>query len=102
LALVLNREIQYAGGVRYPHLERIPGTHDYLSEILQPKNKKNHWDDRLSVPTDWGNCADRAEVLFSGPVGQVQVPQQTTLGCQSVAEEVNGPVLHASTVMSAI
>jgi len=31
------REIQYAGGVRYPHLERIPGTHDYLSEILQPK-----------------------------------------------------------------
>jgi predicted metalloprotease with PDZ domain len=34
---VETREIQYAGGVRYPHLERIPGTHDYLSEILQPR-----------------------------------------------------------------
>jgi predicted metalloprotease with PDZ domain len=34
---VETREIQYAGGVRYPHLERIPGTRDYLSEILQPK-----------------------------------------------------------------
>ena len=31
------REIRYAGGVRYPHLERIPGTHDYLSEILTTK-----------------------------------------------------------------
>jgi predicted metalloprotease with PDZ domain len=31
------REIRYAGGVRYPHLERIPGTHDYLSEILTAK-----------------------------------------------------------------
>jgi predicted metalloprotease with PDZ domain len=31
-------EIQYAGGVRYPHLERIPGTHDYLSEILEPRS----------------------------------------------------------------
>ena len=30
-------EIQYAGGVRYPHLERISGTHDYLSEILAPR-----------------------------------------------------------------
>jgi predicted metalloprotease with PDZ domain len=29
-------EIHYAGGVRYPHLEPIPGTHDYLSEILAP------------------------------------------------------------------
>lgn len=29
--------IRYAGGVKYPHLERIPGTHDYLSEILAPK-----------------------------------------------------------------
>lgn len=28
-------EISYAGGVRYPHLERIPGSHDYLSEILK-------------------------------------------------------------------
>jgi len=34
---VETREIQYAGGVRFPHLERIPGTHDYLSEILQPR-----------------------------------------------------------------
>lgn len=31
-------EIQYAGGVRYPHLERIPGSHDYLSEILEPRS----------------------------------------------------------------
>lgn len=30
-------EIQYAGGLRYPHLERIAGTKDYLSEILQPR-----------------------------------------------------------------
>jgi predicted metalloprotease with PDZ domain len=34
------REIQYDGGVRYPHLERIPGSHDYLSEILEPRNYK--------------------------------------------------------------
>jgi len=33
-------EIQYAGGVRYPHLEQIPGTHDYLSEILASRNYK--------------------------------------------------------------
>ena len=32
--------IQYPGGLRYPHLERIPGTKDYLSEILQPR--KSH------------------------------------------------------------
>ncbi|MGA9242058.1 MAG: M61 family peptidase, partial [Silvibacterium sp.] len=31
---VETHEIQYAGGMRYPHLERIPGTHDYLTEIL--------------------------------------------------------------------
>ena len=30
-------EIHYAGGLRYPHLERIPDTHDYLSEILAPE-----------------------------------------------------------------
>lgn len=30
-------EIQYAGGLRYPHLERIPGTYDYLSDILKPR-----------------------------------------------------------------
>jgi hypothetical protein len=29
--------IHYAGGVRYPHLERIPGAHDYLSDILKPQ-----------------------------------------------------------------
>jgi len=34
---VESREIQYAGGLRYPHLERIPETHDYLSEMLQPR-----------------------------------------------------------------
>jgi predicted metalloprotease with PDZ domain len=34
---VESREIRYAGGVRYPHLERIPGTHDYLSEIFTAK-----------------------------------------------------------------
>jgi predicted metalloprotease with PDZ domain len=39
---VESREIQYAGGVRYPHLERIPGTHDYLSEILQPRSGDQH------------------------------------------------------------
>jgi predicted metalloprotease with PDZ domain len=32
--------IQYAGGLRYPHLERIPGTKDYLSEILQPRKSR--------------------------------------------------------------
>ena len=37
---VETREIQYAGGLRYPHLERIPGSHDYLSEILAPKSLK--------------------------------------------------------------
>ena len=36
-ATVESREIHYAGGVRYPHLDRIPGTRDYLSEILQPR-----------------------------------------------------------------
>jgi predicted metalloprotease with PDZ domain len=36
-ATVETHEIQYAGGVRYPHLERIPGTHDYLTEILSPR-----------------------------------------------------------------
>jgi predicted metalloprotease with PDZ domain len=35
---VETREIQYAGGLRYPHLERIPGTHDYLTEILAPRS----------------------------------------------------------------
>jgi predicted metalloprotease with PDZ domain len=35
---VETREIQYAGGLRFPHLERIPGSHDYLSEILAPRS----------------------------------------------------------------
>ena len=39
---VKSYELQYAGGVRYPHLERIPGTHDYLSEILAPRSYKEH------------------------------------------------------------
>jgi len=39
---VETREIQYAGGVRYPHLEPLPGTHDYLSEILAPRSYKEH------------------------------------------------------------
>jgi len=37
---VESHEIQYAGGVRFPHLERIPGRHDYLSEILEPRTYK--------------------------------------------------------------
>lgn len=37
---VESREIHYAGGVRYPHLERIPGSHDYLSEIFAPRSYK--------------------------------------------------------------
>jgi predicted metalloprotease with PDZ domain len=37
---VETHEIQYAGGVRYPHLERIPGSRDYLSEILAPRINK--------------------------------------------------------------
>lgn len=36
-------EIQYAGGERYPQLEQIPGSHDYLSEILSPRSYKEHW-----------------------------------------------------------
>ncbi|HTB20686.1 MAG TPA: hypothetical protein VK708_21330, partial [Bryobacteraceae bacterium] len=37
---VESREIQYAGGLRFPHLERIQGSHDYLSEILAPRSYK--------------------------------------------------------------
>jgi len=29
--------VHYDGGLKYPHLVRIPGTRDYLSEILAPK-----------------------------------------------------------------
>jgi len=39
---VESREVHYAGGVRFPHLERIPGSHDYLSEILGPRNYTEH------------------------------------------------------------
>jgi predicted metalloprotease with PDZ domain len=39
---VETREIQYGGGVAYPHLERIPGSHDYLSEIFEPRSYKEH------------------------------------------------------------
>lgn len=34
-------EIAYSGGLRYPHLERIPGSHDYLSEILASRSGKH-------------------------------------------------------------
>jgi predicted metalloprotease with PDZ domain len=37
-----SREIHYAGGVRFPHLERIPGSHDYLGEILEPRGSSQH------------------------------------------------------------
>jgi predicted metalloprotease with PDZ domain len=39
---VESHEMQYAGGVRYPHLEPIPGTHDYLTEILAPRSYEKH------------------------------------------------------------
>jgi len=38
---VQTREIHYAGGVRYPHLERIADVHDYLSEILEPRSNEH-------------------------------------------------------------
>jgi len=37
---VETREVPYAGGIRYPHLERIPGIHDSLSEIMAPRSYK--------------------------------------------------------------
>jgi predicted metalloprotease with PDZ domain len=39
---VETRELYYGGGIRHPHLERIPNTHDYLSEILSPPDQKAH------------------------------------------------------------
>jgi predicted metalloprotease with PDZ domain len=39
---VASYEIHYAGGLRYPHLERIPNTHDYLTEILEIQNSQLH------------------------------------------------------------
>jgi predicted metalloprotease with PDZ domain len=38
---VETREIHYAEGVRYPHLARIPGSHDYLSDILAPRSNEH-------------------------------------------------------------
>lgn len=38
---VATYELQYAGGVRHPHLERIPGSHDYLSDIFAPRASKH-------------------------------------------------------------
>jgi len=33
--------VHYDGGLKYPHLVRIPGTTDYLDEILAPKPRSN-------------------------------------------------------------
>jgi predicted metalloprotease with PDZ domain len=35
-------EIHYGGGIRHPHLERIPGSHDYLTDILAPRSFSGH------------------------------------------------------------
>ena len=35
---VQSRDIQYAGGLRYPHLERIAGSRGLLTEILAARN----------------------------------------------------------------
>jgi predicted metalloprotease with PDZ domain len=37
---VETHEVEYAGGLMNPHLERIPGTHDYLTEILTARSDK--------------------------------------------------------------
>jgi len=39
---VESHDIYYGGGVRFPHLERIPGSPDYLSEILEPRSDSEH------------------------------------------------------------
>ena len=39
---VETHQVHYSAGVRYPHLERIPGSHDYLSEILEPRSYESH------------------------------------------------------------
>jgi predicted metalloprotease with PDZ domain len=36
---VETHEIPYAGGIMSPHLERMPGTHDYLTEILAARKQ---------------------------------------------------------------
>jgi hypothetical protein len=33
--------VQYDGGLKYPHLVRVPGTTDYLEQILAPKPLDN-------------------------------------------------------------
>ena len=35
---VQSRNIRYQGGLRYPHLERIPGSRDFLTEILTARS----------------------------------------------------------------
>jgi predicted metalloprotease with PDZ domain len=35
---VLTRQIRYGGGLRYPHLVRIPDRQDYLTKLLKPLN----------------------------------------------------------------
>jgi predicted metalloprotease with PDZ domain len=39
---VETHQVHYSAGVRYPHLERIPGSHDYVSEILEPRSYESH------------------------------------------------------------
>jgi len=55
---VETHEIQYAGGLRYPHLERIPGTKDYLSEILAPTRRVTV-DEPLARPAQPGGVVSR-------------------------------------------
>jgi hypothetical protein len=38
--LVSTVRINYRGGLRYPHLERMEGGPDYLAEIAKPKAKR--------------------------------------------------------------
>jgi predicted metalloprotease with PDZ domain len=35
---VQSRDVRYAGGLQYPHLERIPGSRDVLTEILAARS----------------------------------------------------------------
>ena len=34
-------EVQYRGGLRYPHLERIEGTTDLLTDIFKPRSVRS-------------------------------------------------------------
>src|SRR5262249_19086756 len=38
---IQSHDIKYAGGLRYPHLERIPGSHDFLTDILATRSIVN-------------------------------------------------------------